>query len=358
MKILYDHQIFSHQVFGGVSRYFTEIIKRLPIDSVDISVKYSNNIYFEELNKLGYVKHPYKNFFKNHDFYKRDRIMLEMGKTFSIKKIKEDNFDILHLTHYESYANNKTNKPIVINYHDKMFSTYNYNARTVREQRKCIERADAIITESNNTKKDLIELFDCPEEKIHVIYLGATFSGEKRDPIFNEPYILFVGGRLAYKNFKKLLLAFSLIKENNIKLFCVGSVFTTEELEYINQLGISNRVVQKRVSDSELMSLYQHALCFVFPSLYEGFGLPLLEAMGNNCPVVCSNASCFPEVAKDAALFFNPHDEQEMANQICNVIQNNELRKSLIEKGNIRVKDFSWEKAAEMHIALYKSLVQ
>ena len=109
--------------------------------------------------------------------------------------------------------------------------------------------------------------------------------------------------------------------------------------------------------DEQLNQLLANALAFIYPSLYEGFGMPILEAMSNSCPVVLSNASCFPEIAQDAGLYFDPKDIEDMYYKMSLMVEDEELRMNLIAKGNERVKDFSWEKCANQHIEVYKSLL-
>ena len=359
MKILYDHQIFSYQErIGGVTRYFYEIMKRLPLENWETSVKYSNNPLFKELAEA--KSYDYKYFFPNINLPRKGRLMLELGKPYSRKIIKKNDYDILHLTHYESYAINDTSKPIVITYHDKLFSSYAYNKRTESEQRKCLEKAAAVVCISENTKKDFLSVFDYPEDKIHVIYHGINTLpvGKKLDK--KEKYILFVGGRASYKNFDNLARAFSILskKDPDLYLYCTGKAFSENELELLEQLGIGDKTKAKYVSDFELADLYANAECFVFPSKYEGFGMPLLEAMNQNCPVCCSNAHCFPEIVNDAALLFNPDKPEDIANKINQIINNESLREELIEKGNERKNYFSWEKSVKQHIELYESLIQ
>ena len=119
-------------------------------------------------------------------------------------------------------------------------------------------------------------------------------------------------------------------------------------------LGLEGAVSSRFVSDNQLAYLYQHALCFVFPSLYEGFGIPVLEAFASGCPVLLSNASCFPEVGGDAALYFDPYNPEEMAKTIENVVSDSNLRTQMIQRGHERVKAFSWDKTAAQTAEFYK----
>lgn len=354
MKVLFDHQIFSYQEYGGVSRYHCEILKRMQRNEYDVSVKYSNNHYLKELGTVSFSP-----FFPNWHWRRKHRLMLELGKIHSLNVIKQDSFDVLHITHYESYALNKTRKPIVMTYHDKQFSSYQYNARTVREQKKCFERVDAVIAISENTKKDIIELFNYPEDRIRVIYHGIDIVENTYESIIGGDYILFVGMRwVAYKNFRRFLQAFAELKEKDVKLFCAGGgAFSSEELDLIRDLGLDGRVMQKNVSDNELNALYQNALLFCFPSVYEGFGMPLLEAMSNGCPVVCSDTSSFPEVAGNAAVYFDPLKRGDILSAMETVLSSQEVRDNLKRAGFDNARKFSWDESVRKHCDLYRSLI-
>lgn len=354
MKVLFDHQIFSYQDYGGVSRYHTELLKRIPREQYDVSVKYSNNYY---LKALGTVR--FSPFFPNWHWRRKHRLMLELGKPYSVKVIKKGNYDVLHITHYESYALDKTDKPIVLTYHDKQFSTYQYNARTVREQKKCFKRVNSIVAISENTKRDIIELFDFPIDKIKVIYHGIEEVKERYKSIVDGEYVLYVGGRRAgYKNFKRFLQAFANLNEKGLKLFCAGDgAFTMDELDLINKLGLKDLVLQRNVTDQELNALYQNALLFCFPSIYEGFGMPILEAMVNGCPVICSNTSAFPEVAGNAAAYFDPYEVDSLTDTMRKTIVSDVDREDLVRKGYVNAKKFTWEKSTKEHLDLYGSLV-
>jgi glycosyltransferase involved in cell wall biosynthesis len=147
-----------------------------------------------------------------------------------------------------------------------------------------------------------------------------------------------------------------LLKSNNLFLYCVGNSFTIEEKKLIHRLELNAFVINMGIlSDNELANLYHNATCFVYPSLYEGFGIPILEAFKHKCPVVLSNTSCFPEIAKGAAIYFNPNDSKSIQIAIIEAIAN---RQSLIELGSKRIFDFSWDKAAELTSNVYKWAIE
>ena len=146
------------------------------------------------------------------------------------------------------------------------------------------------------------------------------------------------------------------MKDPALRIVCTGLPFTAAELELFATWNISDRLVQISANDAQMASLYRHALCFVFPSHYEGFGIPILEAFSNGCPVCLSNASCFPEVAGDAAIYFNPHDAQSMADALQELISSPALRDEMRLRGMQRSKEYSLERMVQQTCNVYKNL--
>lgn len=359
MKILFDHQIFSSQVHGGVSKYFAEVIHRLPQNTWKVSAWLSNNEYADNYNLFNRV-----NFFPNLSFRGKGRIMSEFGKGYSLLQIHKGNFDVFHQTNFDTYCLKPLkNKPMVTTYHDINFLTeMNYNERMIKLQKKSLERADRVIAISNNTKNDLLKYFDIDPDKITVIYHGIDnthISPELSEPIYDKPYILYVGMRHAFKNFTRFVKAFGMIanKYPDIDVVCTRIPFSNEELDLFNKLGIKNRMHYCIADEITLNRLYKGALFFVFPSIYEGFGMPILEAMVNGCPVVLAKSSCFPEIAGDAALYFDPLDEESIKSAIVRMIDSESLRENYRKMGLEHVKLFSWDICANKHYQLYKSLL-
>ena len=362
MKVLFDHLCFW-QKYGGVPRYFIELMKRMPKDSYLTTVKFSNNEYLAELPNI-----KYHSFLKGIQFIGKARLESEIGKIFSIPYLLNGNFNIYHQTHYDPYAFKYLSKKIakVTTIHDMNYyaipSYFSKNPRLKKQMEESLRHIDKIITISNNSKNDICNYLNIPEDKVTVIYHGVDVEkihNINRNDIFNEPYILFVGARNKYKNFDRFIEAFILIKRQypNLKLYCAGNMPSKSEMLYLVSKKIDKSIRFISASDTELILLYKHALVFVFPSLYEGFGLPLLEAMASNCPMAISNTSCFPEIALDAASYFCPTDVDSIVNAIMRVLSDDDFRLKIIEKGQSRVKNFSWEKSVEEHIKLYNSLL-
>lgn len=363
MKILYDHQAFSIQRYGGLSRYFCELMKNLPSEhQFELSLLSTENYYIQEskniFNKINLL--PSKNFKGRGTISAK---LNSLNKYYSRHSVTTNDFDLFHPTFYDDYFLNKLKKPFVITVHDlihiKFKDTYNIDDEIGFQMRRLINNANRIISISENTKNDLVEILNINPDKIDVIYHGyykknKDLYGKVINNIFDK-YILFVGARGQYKNFKTFAEAISkLLKtEKNLKLVCVGGPFNYEENLLLSKLGIANQTKALYVNEDTLNDLYSNALLFVYPSLYEGFGMPILEAFANNCPVCLSNTSCFPEIAGNAGAYFDPHDQESVLFAVKNVIYNNSYAEELVSAGQERLKSFSWEKAAEETISSY-----
>lgn len=230
-----------------------------------------------------------------------------------------------------------------------------------------IIRANRIITISKSSKNDIIKAYGVSEDKVVVIYPGIKSEIQNSKSETNSKvkmqnskslkekygikgnYILFVGTLQPRKNVERLIEAFSIIKNKNIKLVIIGKKgwMYEEILKAPKKYEVGDKVLfLENVTDEELPVFYQNALCFVLPSLYEGFGLPILEAMKYGCPVLTSNVSSLPEAGGDAALYFDPQNTEDIAKKIDQVISDENLRSEMIKKGYQQNKKFSWEKTA------------
>jgi glycosyltransferase involved in cell wall biosynthesis len=352
MKVLYDHQIFSWQKFGGISRYFFELMNHSKdLFEYEISGLFSENEYIKPLG-------IYNEFSIKHQFKGRQRIINYLNKRDSIRKIKKEIYDVLHPTYYDPYILQKKTKPLVVTVHDmihELFPNYiSLDRKIIYNKKEIIFKADRIIAISENTKKDILKYYNgLDERKINVVYHGTSHKILKDAKKKN--YILFTGQRLGYKNYKTFLIAVApLLLKYDLSLVCTGQSFDSEEKQMINDLHVANRAISKFVSDDELADLYSKAIAFVFPSLYEGFGIPVLEAFAAGCPTVLANTSSLPEIGGSAALYFDPYSIEDMRSTIERVIISPSLQCELIDRGKEQLKIFSWKRCAEETAKVYK----
>ncbi len=225
-----------------------------------------------------------------------------------------------------------------------------------------LKNVDFIICPSHKTKTDLINFYKIPEDKIKVIYMGIHQFNENINDIKKEiePFILYVGDRKRYKNFKNFIKAYSISKKikNDFKLICFGGgAFTKNEKNLLKELEINtSQIMQIDGNDNELHYFYKNAKAFIFPSIYEGFGLPQLEAMSLGCPVISSNHEAIIEAVGDAAKLFDPNEPEDILIKMNEVLYSNETIKDLKLKGLGRAKIFTWEKCASETLDVYKKI--
>ncbi len=228
-----------------------------------------------------------------------------------------------------------------------------------------LHKAAKVIAVSKTTKKDIVTIYGLPGEKIEVIYNGYELRHDEQKGRFklwteDKPYILYVGTLQPRKNISLLIKAFSALKNKypQFELIIAGKKgwLYTQIFEETTELGLDKDVhFTDYVTDQQLIFLYKNAFCFVLPSLYEGFGIPILEAMSFKCPVISSFSSSLPEIGGDACLYFDPQDSHDLVEKIETLIKRKKTRTELIQKGKLRVKEFSWEKCGEQTLSVIKS---
>jgi len=390
MKILYDYQIFTKQNYGGVSRYFYELMDNLRAHKIDIEIpiNYSKNIYIKEAD---FLSRPLKGYTEYKDFLlglrpkgkaKIYKLLQKLNfiknaetanQKISIERLKKQNFDIFHPTYYDSYFLKYIGKkPFVLTIYDMIHETYpelfSADNKIARQKKILAQKAEKIIAISENTKKDIIKFIGINEDKILVIHLGNSINRQENNLKINtdllkklpEKYILFVGNRASYKNFDNFSKALIPLFKINKKLNAVcagGGEFSDKEINFFKTFNITDKFRQYSVNDSDMTLLYKNALVFVFPSLYEGFGLPILEAFNCGCPVAASNRGSLPEIAGNAAAYFNPEDISSITDAINNIIADDGTKEKMKKNGFEQLKKFSWEKTAEKTLAVYNSIL-
>lgn len=371
MKIAFDSNAFTMQRFGGVSRYLVRLAEEFTDAGHDVKVHgfFHINQYLAETTRPVTRMRRIARFPK---LTRRATHFLNDMRT-EIDFLRESP-DLIHESYCHSRRVGSQNLPRVCTVHDMihdLFPQYwGKMDRTPEYRRATIARADAVLCVSESTRQDLIRITGIAPDKTHVVHHGFEIEGDpadlkgqeqnQLDQLLNRPYLLYVGGRENYKNFQNMLRGFartSALRDVSIVAFG-GGPLRQDELARAESLGIpAENLLQYGGSDALLRALYRNALAFIYPSLYEGFGFPPLEAMSEDCPVISSNASCMPEVIGDAAHFFDPQDEESIAAAIEQVLQSTELQADLVAKGRNRLRSFSWEKCARETMAVYQSVL-
>ncbi|TYR38234.1 glycosyltransferase family 4 protein [Sphingobacterium phlebotomi] len=363
MNILYDHQIFLAQGFGGISRYFSTLMEGIRHTS-DVSYNFSmygNHNYFQSSEMV--LKPDY---FQRRQFRRYPQKMSEANRSYILKKLKEKDISVFHPTYYDHYYLDVIRKPFVITIHDMIYEKYagffSPDDPTPYEKRVLIERADKIIAISHKTKEDILYYNRIDEDKIDVVYHGIDLDKAityEENMILPAEYVLYVGSRFGYKNFPLFVEAFGYIstKKKDLKLVVVGAALGSAEKELLYRNGILDKILQMSVTDSQLNTLYKNAIMLVYPSLYEGFGLPILEAFKNGCPVLLSRASCFPEIAGDSAAFFEPTSVESLIYEMLRIIEDPFLRISLIDRGRTKLQEYNVDKCVKGTLYTYRSVI-
>ena len=362
MKIAYDHQIFGWQKYGGISRYFYELAQNIAtLEGVDVRVVsplYVNEYLAKSGFPVGGIRAP--------QIRRTGRIYRALNQLLVPSALRRFNPDIIHETYYSFHGAAPKHSRVVITVHDMIHElfpeSFSLWDKTSSEKAAAARRADHIICVSENTRKDLIRLLDIDPVKTSVVYHGfellAPPSGGRH---VKSPYILYVGSRSGYKNFVMLLKAFAslpfLMADFELVAFG-GGAFRADEQSLIHELG-GGKIKARQISgDDELLAdLYAGASAFVYPSVYEGFGIPPLEAMSCGCPVICANTSSLPEVVGSAAKLFDPSSADSLMDALSQVLLDSSGRKILIERGKDQVKLFSWQKCAQETLSIYQALL-
>lgn len=356
MKVLYDSDVFSNQTFGGISRYFVELINNLPAEwTPKISLWASENEY------LGLLRKPHRHIPLRH-FPEHRKLYRAINGISDRRLLKKGDYDIFHTTGFNSYFLDRVKTPYVATVHDLIYLD-NYRAGTLKKEivdhiEKVTLNADHIIAISEATRRELLEAYpQIDPERVDVVYHGFAepAPGLKAPLWLPQNYLLYVGQRGGYKNFDNFFNAFSLLarRDDSLRLLCTGRPFSRAEREKIARAGLEERVDCRFVATEELDAVYAGARAFVFPSRKEGFGMPILESFAAGCPVILSEASCLPEVAGNAGLYFNPDSPEDMAEKIGKVIYDDNFRELKIAEGRERLKGFSWEKCGRETAAVY-----
>ena len=361
INVFYGPEIWPLQLAGGISRYFSELIPR-------INHTGDNKVYaFSTPNQNVFVKRiPQNSLIEVSEF--TSSYLLDFKK---LTNFNSTSRSIYHSTYYGkvNYSHLKKNGfKIITTVYDLILEKFPNEKKSliprVNLKRKAIAQADHIICISNSTKSDLENIYKVDSDKISVVHLGVntTINSSKvrSYKILNENYLLYVGKRDGYKNFLTLLTVFGESKylQESFKLVLFGGEkLSSIEIELINKYNLSPRIyIPNDDDDTTLQNLYLNATALVYPSLYEGFGLPIIEAMSFGCPVFASNTSSIPEIGGDAVFYFNPYNLEEIKYVLEKTLRQTTLlgSKSLI--GYSRAAQFSWDNSAIQTLKVYNNV--
>lgn len=359
MYLIVDGIIYRYKTRGGISRIFDNILPRMcDLDpelkislfhhwEIERTLPHHKSIDYLPLYKYDNWFRPWRLWHKAYPAIHNSLLRKNIGKT------KEK---IWFSTYYTTPPFHWDGKQVVFT-HDlihEMFPDILPNSKdTITLKKNALMNADAVICNSRSTAHDLQEYYPIPNEKIFVALLSADPIFRKRTEIeirkkIDFPFILYVGRRGHYKGFNTFLNAYSHWKRNNeVKLIVVGPALTKEENDDIRNKHLENQVVPFiEIQDDMLCDLYNQAMAFVYPSLYEGFGIPLLEAMGCSCPIIASDIPSTNEVANDVPFYFEPGNEDNLINSL-DYIGSTEATQVKIKYGLDLVKEYSWDKTSQ-----------
>lgn len=366
MRIAFDYQIFCLQEYGGISRYVYELGRELATnygqDVNVVSPLYVNQYLKEVPHGLRLWGVPISR------IPKTGRIVRAVSSLLSRPLVRWLQPDILHETYYSMAGLAPTKTKVIVTVHDMIHerfpSLFSARDRTRREKLASVARADHVICVSRQTQRDLIELAGIHPSKTSVVHHGFALSTDypsNSAAAPERPYLLYVGNRDTYKNFEGLLkaVAASPLLRKEMRVVCFGGgALTKREKALAAELDFPNGgLIQISGSDAVLTGLYQHAEALVYPSLYEGFGIPPLEAMSFDCPVACSGAGSIPEVVGNAGAYFDPTDIDDMRSVIEQLVTDETQRRRLIYAGRKRIGEFSWARCASETLAVYRHVL-
>jgi len=358
--VVFGPEIWTLQNQGGISRYFFELVTQL--DSLGVRVicltPTSSNIYLRRLPDRLKIRVVYRgNRFLNHIDYLKMIRNIPRGAIF-------------HPTYFAGipsiYFNRFLRIRTVITVFDMISEIYPSEIPRrfwSRDYKKyLVERSNYILAISENTKNDLINILGADPDKIGVTLLGVGEEFRRTDLLPSSPRkktFLYVGKRGGYKNFKSLVAAFSLFHKTNpeFRILAIGGEDVTQaELSSIEDLGLQTCIEFTQADDNALRSHYQEAAGLVYPSLYEGFGLPPLEAMSMGCPVIAASSSSIPEICGQIPYYFDPNDETSLLRALLIFQHNSGALASKINAGIVWSRKFTWDRTALSTLEKYKSI--
>ena len=376
MQVFFDDQIFHRQKIGGISRYICNLAEALAKTGrikVTLFGGWSQNMLLRELS-------PNPNLRVIH-FLRRDNLKIKSLATSLSgfwrhrafeRALKWDSNIIYHPTYFQlDNSIHKRAGATVVTFHDmisEVFMGENQRHEQHRAKKlKAAQKAHQLIAISNSTKRDMYQFYPFIKEEINVVYHGSSLrclenSCSRSVALHPQHYFLFIGNRRGYKNGLAVIRAFALLIKDfpELKLlFCGGEVGpNNKEQSLIEQHQIADQVCYISADDSTLIKYLRNATALLYPSLYEGFGLPILEAMQNGCPVITTQLSSLPEVAGQAGIYIDPNSPEDIALAMKRMLLQPDERKNYIENGFRQAQKFSLAKTAENTLAVYEKALE
>ena len=361
MRVAIDEQIFTLQPYGGISRMFASLARQF-FARPELSV---------ELLPLAA---PVINRYVLDDDFLRERLAVREARSeyrsaarYFTRVQPRRGLNVVHNTFYlpnglASYPGARR----VVTVHDMIPEIMPHTRRRLdflTLKKRYVKNADHVICVSEATRSDLESIYGTLQVPVSVIHHGVDPRFSSDAPALSaipHPYVLFVGQRGHYKDAALLMNAFAKIADGHpdmTLLFVGGGAFTAHERSHLRTLGIDDKTLQTSLADVHMPSVYAHATAFVFPSRFEGFGIPVLEAFACGTPTILAQATSLPEVGGDAALYFEPGDASELAEHLLRILSDDHLRSQLSHRGRQRAHLFTWEKAAEKTAAVYREVM-
>jgi len=350
---------------SGIGRYYESLTKEFAKRGIKIYTCVPNNLrndFEKDFSNIPNIEpiFVYYEKFSLKGFFKQSEILKKFEKELTLFF-----YPHVNLPYYIP-------KNVVITIHDLRPLTKFWDRNEIKRKififylKRALKHSTKIIAVSNTVAKELKQNFKGTDKKIEIIYefIDDKFinQNQSRHRIFDYPYILFIGNRKKHKNLSLLIKAFAIIKEKIPHYLVIVGDKEKERDEVdilVENLNIQERVIQFiKPSDEVIISLYKFADLFVFPSLFEGFGLPPLEAVSLGCPVVLSDIPILREIFGEAGFYFNPYSEEDLARAILTVISDEKLRSELLEKQKERLKMFDKNKIIEQYISLFERIIR
>jgi glycosyltransferase involved in cell wall biosynthesis len=373
INIVVDGVIFEMQKRGGIATIFSEIIPRMCMQDLNVMFQlFTSGQKFQDL-----PQHPQIHAIEFPEITKDIRprrvfrpLTLLVHDNLIKHRFSRLKSPIWHSTYYTYLP--QWHGPSVVTVHDMIYEKFpeifnQYGEKIfIKQKRECVLNADVIICDSVSTMLDVKAIMAINTDRCSVIPLACKDIFRVKDSsdteltlISNLPFLLFVGRRVHYKNFRALLVAYSKWKFRDEVFLIVASheSFTKEELDWLAELKIEERVrIVLDANDAQLCELYNRAAALVFPSLYEGFGIPLLEAMNCGCPIVASNIPSTLEVAGDVPIYFKPSNESQLITALDQVVVEGK-NSARVFRGFDLAQKYSWDIAARKTLDVYRSLI-